>query len=78
MRAYGIEHRSRGVFVGWDWNSKGEWVPKFRWSIYRTEGKVFWSLEKAREEIDKMKVKGLYVLEIVTHGKGAAIREIKE
>lgn len=57
---YVIEHRSRGVFVGFDnHHITGEWVPKFRWSISRIDPSVqfFYSEEGAKKELVKISAK---------------------
>lgn len=52
---YIIEHPKRGVFTGFDWGrTSGAWTPHFRWSIARSEGEMFYSLERAIEERDKI------------------------
>lgn len=67
MTFYVIEHRSRGVFTHFDWEyaKGGKMVrkPHFKWSIRRTEGKNFYSLEEARKVKDKLDLNGVSIFE---------------
>lgn len=56
-----IEHRTRGIYTGFDFTERSAGpVPRFRWSITRSEGQRFYSHERAAVEMKKIEtfVKG--------------------
>lgn len=52
MNRFIIEHASRGAFVGMNHNGNGDWAPRFRWSILRTDPEVLWW--PTREQAERM------------------------
>lgn len=65
-----IEHRSRGVYVGFEiMRTSGEWMPRFRWSIPRSDGERFYNLDHARREMSKIEKAGVEKCYFVTLDK---------
>lgn len=71
MTRFIIEHASRGSYVGMDWsNTSTHYVPRFRWSIPRTDPQVQWwpHREHAERELAKVRktVPKAYIVPITT------------
>lgn len=53
---YVIESNSHGIFTGIDWSTSGNsYGPRFRWSIRRSEGEVFYSLAAAKRKLAEIR-----------------------
>jgi len=55
-----IQHPTNGAFVGWDYNSDMDWVPKYRWSIPLNDPDVqrFYNETAVKAELEKIHQKG--------------------
>jgi hypothetical protein len=65
-RQFVIEHRRRGVYIGWAYmGASGEWKPRFLYTIRRSDAVMFSDLAGAEKELAKINghVRGCYISE---------------